>query len=96
MTDAASFRRSLTATITLLAIVVAGLAAVNYLQGPRLSSALVDAAGVVKQGGQQLRLFLNEPVARVRAAQVSVVPAAPFSSPARSTTTRITGSASRG
>lgn len=78
MTDAASFRRSLTATITLLAIVVAGLAAVNYLQGPRLSSALVDAAGVVKQGGQQLRLFLNEPVARVRAAQVSVVPAAPF------------------
>lgn len=46
------------------------------LQGPKLSSAIVDPQRVVEQPGQQLRLFANQPLAEVTAEQVTVTPAA--------------------
>ena len=58
----------------MLALLVAGAAALGYNQGPRLAGAQVDVAGVVAQGGQQLRLFANQQVARVSADQLTIVP----------------------
>lgn len=67
-------------------MLVAGLAALSAvflllgsLQGPKLSSAVVDAARVTEQAGQQLRLFANQPLADVTADQVTVTPAADVS-----------------
>jgi len=67
-------------------MLVAGLAALSVvflmlgsLQGPKLSSAVVDPARVTQQPGQQLRLFANQPLAEVSADQVTVTPAADVS-----------------
>ncbi len=67
-------------------MLVASLAAVSALflllgslQGPKLSSAVVDAARVTEQSGQQLRLFANQPLAEVTAKQVTVTPDADIS-----------------
>lgn len=64
-------------------VLVAGLGAVSAvflllgaLQGPKLSSAIVDPQRVVEQPGQQLRLFANQPLAEVTVEQVTVTPAA--------------------
>ena len=76
--DNRSFRRALVITIAVLAVLVAAFAGLNYLQGPKLSSARIDASRVVTQSGQQLRLFANQNVAVVKQGQVSVTPAAKF------------------
>ena len=67
-------------------MLVAGLAAISAvflllgsLQGPKLSSAVVDPARVVEQPGQQLRLFANQPLGAVTADQVTVTPPADVS-----------------
>ena len=49
------------------------------LQGPKLSSAVVDPQRVTEQAGVQLRLFANQPLAEVTADQVTVTPEAPVS-----------------
>ena len=72
------FRRALAITVIALAILVAGFAGLNYLQGPKLSSGSVDADRVVAQAGQQLRLFANQSIRVVSKKNVSVSPAAPF------------------
>lgn len=52
---------------------------VGTLQGPKLSSAIVDTARVTEQAGQQLRLFANQPLAEVSVEQVTVTPRAEVS-----------------
>lgn len=76
-TDGPRFRRAFTVTVIALAVLCAVFLALGYLQGPKLSSAQVDARGVVTQSGQQLRLFANQPLAPVAADQVTVTPATP-------------------
>lgn len=67
-------------------MLVAGLALfsavfllLGSLQGPKLSSAVVDPARVVEQPGQQLRLFANQPLGEVVIDQVTVTPPAEVS-----------------
>lgn len=74
----ASFRRALGLTIATLIVLVAVFTALNYLQGPRLTSGRIDTARVVAQPGQQLRLFANESVSPVQSHQVTITPASPF------------------
>lgn len=59
-----------------LSVVSAVFLLLGSLQGPKLSSAVVDAARVVEQPGQQLRLFANQPLGAVTAEQVTVTPVA--------------------
>lgn len=59
-----------------LALISAVFLVLGAFQGPKLSTAQVDAARATEQPGQQLRLFANQPVDEVDAAQVSVEPAA--------------------
>ncbi len=61
-----------------LALLCAGLVTLTYRQGPKLSSATVDTTQVVRQADQQVRLFANQNIAKVRASQVSVSPSSPF------------------
>ncbi len=62
-----------------LAVAAAVLLGVSSLQGPRLSSATVDTTRVTEQPAQQLRLFANQPLADIDAAQVVVTPETPVS-----------------
>lgn len=74
----ARFRRALAlivAVVFALCLVFLGL---GYLQGPKLSSAQVDADAVVAQAGQQLRLFANQALSQVDQEQVTITPAVPF------------------
>lgn len=68
------FRRALTAVVVSLAVLCGVFFTLGYLQGPKLSSAQVDARAVIDKPGQQLRLFANQPVAQLKAAQVVVTP----------------------
>ncbi len=60
----------------MLAVFSAIFLLLGSLQGPKLSSAVVDPARVVAQPGQQLRLFANQPLGAVVAEQVTVTPTA--------------------
>ncbi|PRY70138.1 hypothetical protein B0I08_101265 [Glaciihabitans tibetensis] len=60
-------------------MLVAVFATLGFSQGPKLSSAQIDTAQVVQQGGQQLRLFVNQAVASIEADQITVTPAAAIS-----------------
>ena len=73
-----AFRRAFIATVSILALLCAGVAALNFLHGPKLESAQVDLARVVAAPAQQLRLFANQPVASVNPKQVTITPAAAF------------------
>ncbi|MGV8877036.1 MAG: Ig-like domain-containing protein [Rhodoglobus sp.] len=53
--------------------------ALGYLRGPQLSSAQLDTAAVVTAADTTLRLFLNQPVAEVDSAAVTVQPSASVS-----------------
>lgn len=68
-------------TFWMLAGGLAALSAVflllGTLQGPKLSSAVVDPQRVTQQAGSQLRLFANQPLAEVTVEQVTVTPPAP-------------------
>jgi hypothetical protein len=62
-----------------LALLCGGFAVLGYVQGPKLSSAQVDTDQVTTRSGQQLRLFANQPLAEVKATDVTITPAAEFS-----------------
>ncbi|HEY0258664.1 MAG TPA: hypothetical protein VGC18_02325 [Lacisediminihabitans sp.] len=67
------------ALISVLVVLCAGFAALDYVQGPKLSTATVDTSQAVAQADQQLRLFANQNVSAVRKSQVTITPATPFS-----------------
>ena len=66
------------AVVTVLALLCGVFAVLGYVQGPKLSSAQVDTEQVTTRSGQQLRLFANQPLATVDAADVTITPAAEF------------------
>ena len=72
------FRRGLLATLAALAIACGTLGAASILQGPKLEGSQLDAAAAAGAPGQQLRLVVNQAVAPVTSADVSVTPAVPF------------------
>jgi hypothetical protein len=65
--------------VAALSVIAAVFLVLGSLQGPKLSAAVVDAARVTEQAGQQLRMFANQPLADVTAAQVTVTPSAEVS-----------------
>ena len=71
------YRRRSLAVVLVLAALGTGLAVLNGAQGPRLTSAEVNARSVVERSGQRLVLHANQPLAWVSASQVTVSPAAP-------------------
>jgi len=73
------FRRRFLGVVTALAVLVAAFVGITFSQGPKLSSAQLDATGVVTRPGQQLRLFANQNVAPVARSQIAITPAAPIS-----------------
>lgn len=68
------FDRTFWAVVAVLGVVSAVFLLLGALQGPKLSSAIVDPQRVVEQPGQQLRLFANQPLSDVAAEQVTVSP----------------------
>ncbi|WP_055897662.1 hypothetical protein [Yonghaparkia sp. Root332] len=74
--DQRRFSRAFAALVGVLAGLGLIFLALGVLQGPKLSSAQVDATRVTEQSGQQLRLFANQPVDAVDADAVTVEPAA--------------------
>jgi hypothetical protein len=74
----AAFRRTFAITVVTLLVLCAAFLGLTLLQGPKLSSAQVDATRAVEQSGQLLRLFANQPVSSVDEKQVTVEPATPF------------------
>ncbi len=73
------FSRTFWMLVATLSVVSAVFLVLGSLQGPKLSSAIVDPQRVTEQPGQQLRLFANQPLGEVTAEQVSVSPAAEVS-----------------
>ncbi|TFC93083.1 MULTISPECIES: Ig-like domain-containing protein [Cryobacterium] len=69
------FTRLFSVTIAVLVLLVAGLAAANFSQGPRLASAEINLDASVARGNPRLLLTANLPLAEVAAGQVSVSPA---------------------
>ena len=67
-------RRFLVA-IAVLVLLVAGLAAANFSQGPRLASAEINLGASVLRGNPRLLLTANQALAEVAASQVTVSPA---------------------
>jgi len=76
--DSRQFRRGIIATVVVLALLCAGFLALDSTQGPKLASASIDTTQVVRQAGQQLRLFANQTIARVTSRDVTIFPATPF------------------
>ena len=74
----AAFRRTFALTVVALLVLCAAFLGLTLLQGPKLSSAQVDATRAIAQSGQLLRLFANQPVSAVDAGQVTIEPAIPF------------------
>ncbi len=79
MTAAGGFNRTFAVVLAILVALVTVFGVLTSLQGPKLSDAVIDSEAVVLAGGQQLRLFTNQPVATVLPEQVTIVPGAPFS-----------------
>jgi len=69
------FRRLFSATVAVLILLVAGLAVANFKQGPRLASAEINLEAAVARGNPRLLLTANQPLAEVKAGQVTVSPA---------------------
>lgn len=59
-----------------LVMLAAIFTVLGALQGPKLEQAQVDAERVTQQSGQQLRLFLNQPVDAIDASALTVEPSA--------------------
>ncbi len=73
------FERTFWMLVAALTLVAAVFLLLGSLQGPKLSSAIIDPARVTEQAGQQLRLFANQPLGEVTPDQVTVTPAADVS-----------------
>ncbi|MDO9591342.1 MAG: hypothetical protein Q7J04_09390 [Microcella sp.] len=71
------FERTFWILTGVLAIISAVFLLLGTLQGPKLSSAVVDPQRVTEQAGTQLRLFANQPLAEVTVEQVTVTPPTP-------------------
>lgn len=71
--DRAGFRRGLIGAIVVLALACAGLGTASVLQGPRIQGAQIDLAAAVTAPAP-LRIVLNEAVAPIDAADVTVTP----------------------
>jgi hypothetical protein len=76
--DTRRFTRGIVAIVVVLAVLCAGFLVLDYLHGPKLSSATVDTRQVVSQANQQLRMFADQNLAAVRRSQVTITPAASF------------------
>lgn len=74
--DRRRFSRTFAIVVAALGLVGGLFLALGYLQGPKLSTAQLDAERVTVQSGQQLRMFANQPVDAVDASAVTVEPAA--------------------
>lgn len=59
-----------------LVMLAAIFTVLGALQGPKLEQAQVDAERVTQQSGQQLRLFMNQPVDAIDASALTVEPSA--------------------
>ncbi len=70
------FRRSWTALVLSLAVAAAALGTASALQGPRVSSASLNAAAAVERAGQRLVIRADQPLTAVDAADVEVSPEA--------------------
>jgi hypothetical protein len=73
-----TFRRTFFAVLAVLVVLVAGFAALDRAQGPKLSSELVDPVAVATRPAQTLQLSVNERVAPVKRSQVTVTPTTSF------------------
>jgi hypothetical protein len=72
------FRRSWIAVVAVLVVGAAVLGVASVAQGPRLSSAAVNAEAAVERPGQRLVLHADQPLARVDPDAVTVEPDAAF------------------
>jgi len=72
------FRRAFVATVATLAALCGLFLALAYLQGPKLETAQLDTDRAISEPGQLLRIFANQSIAEVSAAQVTIEPAVPF------------------
>ena len=76
---AGSFRKTFILAVVVLALLAAGLAVGNILQGPRVASTAVNAVGTVEQQGTRLVLTPNQRLREIDPAQVVLEPAAEYS-----------------
>ena len=74
----APFRRALVVTVATLAALCGLFLALAYLQGPKLETAQLDTDRAISEPGQLLRIFANQSIAEVSAAQVTIEPEVPF------------------
>ena len=72
------FRAAFAATVGVLTILCGVFLGLGYFQAPRITEASIDIARSTFEPGQQLRLFVNGPVADVEASSVEVTPEVPF------------------
>ncbi len=88
-----TFRRTSLVLVIVLAVLAVGLGAANATQGPKLSSASVNAEAAIARPGQRIVMDANQPVAAVDAADVRVVPQTPVevASDGATVTVRFTG-----
>lgn len=91
--QARSYRRTLVATLGILAVATAGLAVAGAFRGPHLDDASVAAATALERSGQRLVLNADQAIDPVDAADVRIVPETPVdvSSDGRAVTIRFTG-----
>jgi hypothetical protein len=73
------FRRTFWVLTGALVVIASVFLILGALQGPKLSNAQVDTQRVTEQAGQQLRMFANQPLRELDAAQVTVEPDAAVS-----------------
>jgi hypothetical protein len=77
--DAARFRRGFIWTVGVLGVLCATFAVLGYAQPPKLTGAAFDAASSVARADAQLRITANQALAPLRESDVTVTPAAAFS-----------------
>lgn len=75
---AGRFRRGIAATVVVLIALCGVFLALDYFQGPKLTTASIDTRRVVAQSGQQLRMFSDQNLSKVAESQVSVNPSVPI------------------
>lgn len=72
-----AFRRALTTVVVALLVLCGTFFALDWFQGPKLVGAQIDPAAAAAAPGQQLRLFVDQPLAGMTADQVTVTPPTP-------------------
>lgn len=72
------FQRTWLSVVAVLAVAAAALGVASVAQGPRLSSAALNAGAAVERAGQRLVLQADQPLAAVEADAVVIEPEAPI------------------